>query len=138
MTESGCDLDTYQHRLAFMNVIPLGTTGLLTPFLIGSYHEMFTYSASYDKSLKMVHHELTYETSFSYISLIGSINAGIFILNNQLVVLMGLIFVKSIGANLFRLLLTTKYILKIQNQLNLVIICTYSLQSYVVVLIIIS
>ncbi len=31
-----------------MFINPLGTTGLLTPFLIGSYDEMFTYSANYD------------------------------------------------------------------------------------------
>ena len=70
---------------------PLGTTGLLTPFLIGSYHEMFTCSANYDKSLKMLHHKLTYETIFLTYSLIGSINVGILILTNRLVVLMGLI-----------------------------------------------
>ncbi len=55
--------------LCFSNtfmVNPLGTSGLLTPFLIGSYHEMFTCLANYDKSLKMLHHKLTYETIFTY------------------------------------------------------------------------
>ena len=66
---------------------PLGTTGLLTPFLIGSYHEMFTCSANYDKSLKMLHHKLSHETIFLTPSLIGSINARIFILTNRQVVL---------------------------------------------------
>ncbi len=32
---------------------PLSTTGLLTPFLIGSYHELFTYLANHYKALKM-------------------------------------------------------------------------------------
>ena len=41
-----------EHFLA-ANFNVLYTTGLLTPFLIGSYHEMFTCSANYDKSLKM-------------------------------------------------------------------------------------
>ncbi len=50
--------------LSFIN--PLGTTGLLTPFLIGSYHEMFTSSANYDKSLKILHHKHAHKTIFSY------------------------------------------------------------------------
>ena len=65
---------------------PLGTTGLLTPFLIGSYHEMFTYSANYDKSLKMLHHKLM-RLFFLTPSPIGSINARIFILTNRQVVI---------------------------------------------------
>ncbi len=32
---------------------PLSTTGLLTPFLIGSYHELFTCLANHYKALKM-------------------------------------------------------------------------------------
>ena len=34
------------------------TTGLLTSFLIGSYFEMFTCVANYDKALKMLHYKL--------------------------------------------------------------------------------
>ena len=69
---------------------PLSTTGLLTPVLIGSYHEMFTWVANYDRALKNVHHKLANESIFLIPSLIGSINDRIFILTNWLVVLMGL------------------------------------------------
>ena len=34
---------------------PLSTTGLLTPVLIGSYHDLFTGVINYDKALKMLH-----------------------------------------------------------------------------------
>ncbi len=34
---------------------PLSTTGLLTPFLIGPYHELFTCVANYDTAFKMLH-----------------------------------------------------------------------------------
>ena len=34
---------------------PLSTTGLLTPFLIGPYNELFTCIANYDKTFKMLH-----------------------------------------------------------------------------------
>ncbi len=44
----------------------LSTTRLLTSFLIGSYHEMFTCVANYDMALKMLHHKLVHETIFSY------------------------------------------------------------------------
>ena len=65
----------YNHQLLFpipniplhTFVIPFnppGITGLLTPFLICSYHEMFTCSANYGKSLKMLHHKRTCETVF--------------------------------------------------------------------------
>ncbi len=37
------------------NLNPLSITGLLTPFLIGSYLEMFTCSANYVKALKLLH-----------------------------------------------------------------------------------
>ena len=55
-----------QFKYAFLLLIYChkGTTGLLTPFLIGSYHEMFTCPANYDKSLKMLHLNLTYLTYF--------------------------------------------------------------------------
>ncbi len=48
------------------NINPLSTTGLLTPFPIGLYHEMFTCLANYDKALKDVHHKLTHETIVPY------------------------------------------------------------------------
>ncbi len=35
------------------DINPLSTTGLPTPFLIGSYHELFTYLANHYKALKM-------------------------------------------------------------------------------------
>ena len=66
------------------------TTGLLTPFLIGSCHEMFTYLANYGKSLKKLHHKLVYKTIFITPSLIGSINGGLIVLTNRQVVPMGL------------------------------------------------
>ncbi len=45
----------------------LSTTGLLTPFLIGSYHETITCLANHnhDKAMKMLHHILSHEISFS-------------------------------------------------------------------------
>ncbi len=42
------------------------TTDLLTPFLIGSHHEMFICSANYDNSLRMLHHKPAQETIFPY------------------------------------------------------------------------
>ena len=33
---------------------PLSTTGLLTPFLIDSYHELITYLANHYKGLKKI------------------------------------------------------------------------------------
>ncbi len=50
---------------------PLSTTTFVTPFLIGSCHEIFTYMylVNYDKTLKMLHIKLAYETIFfSYTS----------------------------------------------------------------------
>ncbi len=73
---------------------PLYTTGHLTPFLIGSYHKIFTCSTKYDKVLITLHHNLAYETFFFLIpSLIGAINARI--LTNQQVVLIGVIMFTS-------------------------------------------
>ena len=66
------------------SINPLSTTGLLTTFLIGSYHETTTYLANHDKTKKMFHHKLSHETSFS-----DWFNT-IFILTNRQVVLMGL------------------------------------------------
>ncbi len=48
------------------NFNPLSTTGLLTPFLIGSYHEMMTCLANHGKTLKMLYHKLAHDTIFSY------------------------------------------------------------------------
>ncbi len=45
---------------------PLGTTGLLTPFLIGSFHELFTYLANHYKALKCSTKELYMRLFFSY------------------------------------------------------------------------
>ncbi len=71
-------------------VNPLSTTGLLTPFQIGPYLEMFTWVANYDKALKMLHTQTCiWDHFFLTTSLIGSINDRIFILTNQQVVLMG-------------------------------------------------
>ena len=51
----------------FMTVLnPLSTTGLLTPFLIGSYHEILTCLANHGKTLNMLHHKLEHDTIFSY------------------------------------------------------------------------
>ena len=58
-------------------------------FIYGN--EMFIRLANYDKSLKMLHHKLAYETFFLTPSLIGSTNDRIFILTNWQVVLMGLL-----------------------------------------------
>ena len=44
----------------------LSTTDLLTPFLIGSCHEMFICLANYNKALKMVRHKLAHDTIVSY------------------------------------------------------------------------
>ena len=41
--------DDFSYTLSWL-INPLGTTGLLTPYLIGSYHEMFTCVANYDKA----------------------------------------------------------------------------------------
>ena len=43
------------------------TTDLLTPFLIGSCHEMFTCLAHHDKAFKLLHHKSAHETIISYI-----------------------------------------------------------------------
>ncbi len=71
---------------------PLSTTGLLTPVLIGSYHEMFTCVANYDKAFKMLHAQTCiYETIFLTPLLISSKYDTLFLLTNRQVVLMGLI-----------------------------------------------
>ncbi len=46
---------------------PLSTTGLLTQYLIGLYHEMFICLANYEKPLKVRHHKPDHDTIFSYI-----------------------------------------------------------------------
>ena len=75
----------------FINPLGLGTSGLLTPFLIGSYLEMCTCVANYDKALKMLHAQsCIWDYLFLTPFLIGSINGRIFILTNRQVVLMGL------------------------------------------------
>ncbi len=43
----------FRIMLDFFN--PLSTIGLLTPVLIGSYLEIFTCVANFDKALKMLH-----------------------------------------------------------------------------------
>ncbi len=50
---------------SFENINPLSTTDLVTPFLIGSYHEMFLFVANYDTGFKMLHHKLANETTFT-------------------------------------------------------------------------
>ncbi len=88
---------------------PLRTTGLLTPFLIGSYHEMFPCSANCDKSLKMKTYIGDY---FFTLSLIGSINARIFILTNRQVVLIRLIICSYWPSNHSTHYLTLKQVTK--------------------------
>ncbi len=51
----GRDWLTTRSSVAGATFNPLSTTGLLTPFLIGSCHEMFTCVANYDKALKMLY-----------------------------------------------------------------------------------
>ena len=81
---------------------PLSTTGLLSPFLIGSYHETSTSLASPDKAKKMLHHKLSHETSFSNI-LSDWFNKWQNVhLTNRQVVLMGLIM-KYIEDSLFQI-----------------------------------
>ncbi len=70
---------------------PLSTTGLLTPFLIGSYHELFTNLANHYKALKCSTTNLHMRLIFLSTSLIGSIYGGVNHLTNWQVVLMGLI-----------------------------------------------
>ena len=41
---------------------PQSTTDPLTPFLIGSYHEISICIANYDKALKILYHKLEHET----------------------------------------------------------------------------
>ncbi len=48
----------------FSTLNPLSTTGLLTSFVIGSYHEIFTCLANHNKATKMLHRKLSHETSF--------------------------------------------------------------------------
>ncbi len=78
--------------------------GLLTQFLIGSYHEMFTWIANYDEGLNFANvapqtYTWDYFLTPSGPSLIGSIDNRIFILTNLQVVLTGLeflmLFIKS-------------------------------------------
>ena len=44
------------------------TTSFLTPFLIGSYHEIFIHSANYDKALKLLHQKLAHDFFFNTLS----------------------------------------------------------------------
>ncbi len=69
---------------------PLSTTGLLTPFLIGSYLEIFTCVANYDRALKCCMHKLAHETIFLTPLLISSEYESLYLLTNRQVVLMGL------------------------------------------------
>ncbi len=86
------NLDKYARGsiLCMYNLLVLNSSallaGLLTPFLIGSYHEIFTCSTNYDKALKMLHHKCVYETIFLTSPLIGSINIRTFILTYHQVV----------------------------------------------------
>ena len=71
-----------------MQLNSLSSMGHLTPFLIGSYHEIFTCQTNYDESLKNVSQTCYY--FLMSLSLIGWINDRILILTNQQVVLMEL------------------------------------------------
>ncbi len=66
---------------------PLSTTGLWTPFLIGSYHEMFTCLPIMKGHWKMFTTYMHMRLLFLTPSLIGLMNDRIFILTNRLVVL---------------------------------------------------
>ncbi len=68
---------------------PLSTTALLTPFLIGSYNEMFIWVANYDKALKMLHAQTC--TWDFFLHLFWLVYYGrLLLLTNLLVVLMRL------------------------------------------------
>ena len=58
---------------------------------------MFTYLSNYDKALKILHHKLAHETIVLTLSLIGSINARMFLLTNQQVVLTRLNYVVDLN-----------------------------------------
>ncbi len=70
---------------------PLNTSGLLTPFPIGSYREVFICLANHDNALKMLHHKFAHEAILLTPTLISSIIDRLFLLINQLVFLIGLI-----------------------------------------------
>ncbi len=53
-------------RVSDYHINPLSTISLLTQFLIGSYHELFTYLANHYKALKVQHQKPAHETNFSY------------------------------------------------------------------------
>ncbi len=59
---------TVKRKRKRTKINPLSTTGLLTLYLIGSYHEMFTCVANHDKALKMLHAQTCTRDYFSYIS----------------------------------------------------------------------